>query len=374
MISRLGSLSANIVQFCRRLRNKGFAVGIEEEATALKALELIDFSYENDFLLTLKATLCRSKKQLDEFDALFSEYWKELARAVDSKIKEEKATKKLVVSPQEQFKSLKSWLHGNRNDDIEETSSYSQMESLSHQDFSFVPDDELDELMQCVKSLSKQLAARANRRYEPSHGKSMPDLRQTLRKNLRRGGELLDIVYRQKKRNRIKLVILCDVSRSMELYSTFLLQFMFGFQQAFRRVETFAFSTSLKRVTALLKEYHFRDAMKMLSSESSGWNGGTRIGECLEEFTREYADKLLSRKTVVIILSDGWDTGNIELLEKNMEIIHRKAGKLIWLNPLAGYSAFKPEASGMNAALPFVDVFASAHNVESLRKLGRLMW
>ncbi len=159
----------------------------------------------------------------------------------------------------------------------------------------------------------------------------------------------------------------------MELYSAFLIQFMYAFQHVFNRVETFAFSTSLKRITPLLKENNFRDAMELLGHQSSGWSGGTRIGECLEEFTNEYADKLLNRKTIVIILSDGWDTGDIEMLEKNMENIHTRSAKLIWLNPLAGYEAFQPQVAGMQAALPFIDVFAPAHNMESLRKLSKAL-
>jgi uncharacterized protein with von Willebrand factor type A (vWA) domain len=181
----------------------------------------------------------------------------------------------------------------------------------------------------------------------------------------------MDIVYRQAKKKKVKTVILCDVSRSMELYSVFLLQFMYAFQQVFTRVETFAFSTSLKRITSLMKENNFRDAVELLGKDNSGWNGGTRIGKCLDEFVREYAEKLLDRKTIVIILSDGWDTGDIEMLGRNMENIHSRVAKLIWLNPLAGYKDYQPLVAGMKTALPFIDVFAPAHNAASLRQLGK---
>ena len=201
----------------------------------------------------------------------------------------------------------------------------------------------------------------------------MPDLRQTLRKNLRCGGELLDIVHRKPKRNRVKLVLLCDVSRSMELYSVFLIQFMYAFQQVYRRMETFVFSTSLKRITPVLKQKNFREALHLLGSEKSGWAGGTRIGESLDAFVKDYAKKLVDSKTIVIILSDGWDTGNIDALKKNMEYIHNKSKKLIWLNPLAGYSAYRPDVAGMKAAMPYIDAFAPVHNAESLRRLGKLL-
>jgi uncharacterized protein with von Willebrand factor type A (vWA) domain len=372
MITRQTSLSKNIVRFCMFLRQKGFNAGVEEEVVALRALQYIDFSSNEIFLLMLKSILCRSKSQLDEFDDLFHEYWKELDTAVNAKKKDNANVRK--PSPQEaSFKSLKAWLHGNRQDDTEETAAYSLHKNLSQRDFSAVPEDQVDELMQIIKALSKRLAAITSRRYKPSHKISMPDLRQTLRKNMRWGGELLDIVHRKPKRNRVKLVVLCDVSRSMELYTVFLIQFIYAFQQVYNRMETFVFSTSLTRITPLLKQKNFREALHLLGSENSGWAGGTRIGESLDAFVKDYTKKMVDSKTIVIILSDGWDTGNIDTLKKNMEHIHNKSKKLIWLNPLAGYSAYRPDVAGMKAAMPYIDAFAPVHNAESLRRLVRLL-
>ena len=372
MITRQTSLSKNIVRFCRFLRQKGFNVGVEEEAATLQALQYIDYSSNKIFLLALKTILCRSKAQLDEFDNLFYQYWKELENAVNAKRKDDIRSRKphqKVAS----FKSLKAWLNGNRNDETEETATYSLQENLSQRDFSAVPEDKVGELMQIIKALSKRLAAKRNRRYKPSRKIAMPDLRQTLRKNLRCGGELLDIVHRKPKRNRVKLVLLCDVSRSMELYSVFLIQFMYAFQQVYRRMETFVFSTTLTRITPVLKQKNFRAALNSLGSENSGWAGGTRIGESLGAFVKDYAKKLVDKKTIVVILSDGWDTGNIDALKKNMEYIHNKSKKLIWLNPSAGYSAYRPDVAGMKAAMPYIDAFAPIHNAESLRRLGRML-
>jgi uncharacterized protein len=370
MITRQTSLSKNIVHFCRFLRQKGFNVSAEEEILSLQALQFIDYTNNEVFHLALKASLCHTKSQLDEFDSLFHEYWKDLDKAVDAKTKEDQKNK-IVFQQQASYKALSKWLHGNGNKETEETATYSIQESLLRKDFSTVPEDEVDELMQAIKSIAKKLAAKTNRRYEFSYKVDMPDLRKTLRKNLRRGGEFLDIVHRRPKRNRIKLVLLCDVSRSMELYSAFLIQFMYAFQQVYRRMETFVFSTLLKRVTSLLKHKNFSEAMLQLSNENNGWSGGTRIGESLDTFVNECGKKMIDSKTIVIILSDGWDTGNIDLIKNNMEFIHTKSKKLIWLNPLAGFEDYKPHVSAMKAALPFIDVFAPVHNVESLKKLGR---
>jgi uncharacterized protein len=257
MILRQTSLSANIVQFGRFLRQKNFTIGVEEEALTLQGLQFIDYTDPSIFRLALRTTLCRSKAQSEEFDTLFNDYWKQIEKAVDSKSKEGSSKKKPTVSQPVQFKSLKAWLHGNRNDETEETATYSIQENLVQKDFSAIPGEDVDELMQTIKSLSKRLAAKTNRRYKFSHKISIPDLRQTLRKNLRRGGELLELAYRKPKRNRVKLVLLCDVSKSMELYTAFFIQFMYAFQQVYGRMETFTFGTSLKRVTPLPKGKEF---------------------------------------------------------------------------------------------------------------------
>lgn len=188
---------------------------------------------------------------------------------------------------------------------------------------------------------------------------------------MRHGGELAEIAFRKPKRNRTKLVVLCDVSKSMDLYAKFLLQFMYAFHQVYSRVETFAFSTSLQQITRLLKQNDFTTAINLLSNQSNSWSGGTRIGESLDSFLKEYSSQLLDKRTIVIILSDGWDTGNTLLLEQSMEAIHKQSKKVIWLNPLAGFATYRPDVAGMQAAMPYVDVFASAHNLDSIRKLGR---
>jgi len=368
---RLTSLSQNIIQFCRYLRQKGFTAGIEEETLILQSLQHFDFTDQESFYLLLKAIICRNKSQVDEFEKLFRDYWKQLDKEVNAKQKES-TKKKKQPTPRAQLASLNAWLKGNHKKETEEMATYSNVkQTLSQKDFSAVPDDDIEELMKVISNLSKRLAAKTNRRYEASNKIDQPDLRQTLRKNLRRGGELIDIMHRRPKRNRVKLLMLCDVSQSMELYAVFLLQFMYAFQQVYSKMETFVFSTSLKRITPQLKQKEFREAMDWLSMEHDEWHGGTRIGESLNTFVNDYGARLIDSKTIVIILSDGWDTGNIDLLQKSMHTIHTKAKKVVWLNPLAGYIAYRPEVAGMKAAMPYIDVFAPVYNAESLRRLSK---
>lgn len=359
------------MQFCQFLRQKGFALGAEEEVTALESLSFIDFQSQTIFQLALKAVFCRSKTQIDAFDALFSDYWQEISKAVDAKVKAKPDPGLNSNTNTASFQALKSWLNGNNHQEVEKTAAYSIHQNLSAQDFSQVPADELPEMMKIIKALSKRLAAQASRRYEKTTKIKQPDLRRTLRKNMRLGGELIEIAFRRPKRNRLKLVVLCDVSKSMELYTAFLLQFIFSFGQVYRRLETFAFSTSLHCITALLKHYDFTHTLQALSTQNYGFQGGTKIGESLHTFVTDYASRLLDKRTIVIILSDGWDTGDIQLLNQSMKTLHEKSKKVIWVNPLAGYAHYRPEVAGMQTAIPYINLLAPVHNVASLRKLGK---
>jgi len=377
MVKRYTELSANIVAFCRFLRAKGFVVGPAEEADALQALEVLaPFSDSESFRLTLRAALTRSLSQQIAFDELYAQYFRELDRALNSKIKEGAPEKKKNKQPAQQpsLQALKSWLHGNeQQDDTTELATYSAGETLTRKDFSVFTEDELWEVLRVIHLIARSLALRFSRRKAKSNTPAGLDLRRTLRLNLRRGGEILDLAFRKPQRHRQRIVLLCDVSKSMDLYSRFLVQFIYAFQNAYRRIETFVFSTALHRVTRQLKQGDYHSALEGLAGTVPDWSGGTRIGESLHTFVDQYAGKLLNRQTIVIIMSDGWDTGDGDLLAESMRKIHAKVAKVIWLNPLAGNPNFRPEVKGMQAAMPYIDIFASAHNVESLRQVARYL-
>ena len=183
---------------------------------------------------------------------------------------------------------------------------------------------------------------------------------------------MLELRYTRRKIQRRQLVLVCDVSKSMELYSNFLIQFSYAFHQSFRQIETFVFGTALQRITPLLRGAEYTDALERLQGYATSWSGGTRIGASLQTLNLDYRH-LLRPQTVVIILSDGMDTGAPELLSSEMRLLHTRCARLIWLNPLAGHPGYSPRTRGMEAALPFVDVFAPAHNLESLQALARFL-
>src|SRR5919108_242433 len=209
--------------------------------------------------------------------------------------------------------------------------------------------------------------AALRRRRRPVRRRGRIDLRRTLRANLTRA-DLIELRFRQRKRRKVRLVLLCDVSGSMDLYSRFLLQFLFALQNVFGRVETFTFSTRLTRITDYLRGRSYRQVLRRLT-EVRDWSGGTKIGESLAQLNRQWP-QLVDRRTIVIVLSDGWDTGEPELLASELLSIKRRAGRVIWLNPLLGNPSYEPLTRGMAAALPLVDVFAPGHSLAALRDLA----
>lgn len=378
LIQRQTALSANIVQMCRHLRQQGMRIGPTEEADALRAMAEFPLSSPDQFQTILRAVLCKSLKQQALFDLHFPDYWKQLMRAVDAKIKEVEEEAESQQPPSSQPKpqqpalqALKSWLYGNHTEEEIELATYSPGEVITYKDFSAFGESDLSELREVITQLARSLATQFQRRHERSKQQRQLDLRRTLRLNLRRGGEILDLAFRKKRIRRLSLVVLCDVSKSMDLYSRFLVQFLYAFQNVYHRIETFVFSTSLFRVTDELRQSDFDKVLDDLADSVKGWSGGTRIGHSLDTFLQDYGSRLLNDRTVIMILSDGWDTGESELLESSMAQLHKKANRVIWLNPLAGKPGYSPSTKGMEVAMPYIDTFASAHNIASLRGVLR---
>jgi uncharacterized protein len=181
----------------------------------------------------------------------------------------------------------------------------------------------------------------------------------------------MSLRYRERKPRPHRLITLLDISGSMSPYSLFLLKFLYALQKQFRQVETFLFSTALVDITSLFRKQHFEDALHSLSQQPAGWSGGTNIGGSLREFNQAHRRKLRSSDTWFVILSDGWDTGEPGVLAAELGAVKRRVRRLIWLNPLLGLKDYQPITAGMKAALPHVDVFAPAHNLESLLALEK---
>lgn len=344
----------------------------------MRALELIDVGDREEFRLALRTVLAMSPEAQRVFDEIFERFW-------GRRFEEEEKTEHAEKEPQEEREEpvdldgqgeldrmLLDWLEtGEETEGKEAMYSYSPLEVLSRKDFSSFTPDEVEEITKLILLLARQLATRMSRRMQRAHRSHLMDLRRTMRLSLRRGGEILDLSFKRRRIRKTSIVLLCDVSGSMDLYSRFLIQFVYALQNALGKVETFVFSTSLHRVTEALKGRDLQEALAEVSLLVPDWSGGTRIGACLQAFLEEYGDRLLNRHTVVVIASDGWDTGDPDLLQEAMAALKRRAGKIIWLNPLLGSPGYEPICLGMSVALPYVDIFAPAHNLESLKQLAR---
>ncbi|NAS11582.1 vWA domain-containing protein [Poritiphilus flavus] len=365
------SLSANIIQFGRFLRSKGYSIGPQEESDALNALGFLSMRKEDLFRQALKTVFSKNFYQFAQFEDLYREFWSELDRAQDSKLKKKQDKKTLQQSSlrkELKFQALKDWLNLNPSEEEQPTASYSDLEVLSRKNFSDLSPDEMELILSALKRIAKRLAHQKSRLRKRTKKSSHLDMKQTVRLNMRTGGEIQRLVFSEKKERKLKLVLLCDVSRSMELYSRFFVHLIYAFQNAYDKIETFVFSTALHQVSEILKNHEFGKAFAMISERVPQWSGGTTIGSCLMDFTTTHAHNLLDKKTIVFILSDGWDTGDHQSMENAMSVIYKKSKKVIWLNPLAGSPNFSPEVLGMKTALPYLDLLAPAHNLKSLKQ------
>ncbi len=367
-----------VVEFCRFARAHGLSAGVKESLDSLAAVRLEGMSERNTLPLALRAVICSSKEEWDRFDELFRAFWNAadvpppMASPKSRERKSRGATGERRAGGAERPIVTGTGSGRAEEDGGRAVIGASALERLRRTDFSLVPQQDAEALERLSLRLFRRMALRLSRRLRIANTGIGPlDLRRTIRRGIPRGGELIDLKYRIRKRKPGRLVILLDVSGSMNPYSLFLLKFAYALQKHFQRVHTFLFSTQLVDITPTLKRPSLSEALAALSLEDAGWAGGTKIGESLGEFLRVHGRKLLSRDTLLMILSDGWDTGEPDVLAAELAAAKRRVGKLIWLNPLLGLEGYEPVTRGMSAALPFIDVFAPAHNLESLLALER---
>jgi len=375
MIERQTLLSSHMIQFCRYLRSNKFECGISEERELLTTLANYIPIDRIEFHSFLKSILVKNKDQYFKFDKLFKIYWKEIERAQDSKIKEKEEEREIKEKPPKprSIKELKDWLYNGRISDEEELAAFSPAQALMDKDFSTFDSHEINDLLEVVKVLAKKLSLKNHYRYQSTRKPKSIDLRKSLSLNMRKSDGIDYLAFKKKKQTKLKITLLCDVSKSMDLYSRFILQFMYSFHQISAVVENFVFSTSLSHISPVLKNNDFGLMLEQLSSEVTEWSGGTNIGHALAQFQNDYGGKYLDRKTIVVIVSDGWDQGDSSSIELGMNFLKKNAAKLIWLNPLASNPTYKPSTIGMKAAMPYIDILQSAHNLNSLVELVKAL-
>jgi uncharacterized protein with von Willebrand factor type A (vWA) domain len=332
-----------LTRFGRALRDAGLAVGTGRIADFCRAASLLP---PGDLYWAGRATLVARAADIPVYDETFETFFGPPAklerRPVSVRIRVEAEAESALASP---------------------------VELLKEKSFARCSEAELAALGQLMQELPLAVPERRSRRLVAARS-GAPDLRRTLRRSFRTGGEPAERAWRQRRRRKRPLVLLLDVSGSMDAYSRALVMFAHGALRSGRRVEAFCFGTRLTRVTRSLDAADPDAALSRAAAEVTDWDGGTRIGESLKTFLDEYGHGGLSRGALVLICSDGLEVGDPELLAAQMARLSRLAHRVVWLNPLQEDPAYEPLAQGMKAALPYIDLFASGHSLASLEELG----
>jgi hypothetical protein len=374
----------NMMAFARALKQLGIKVSLSQVLDASRSADLVDIGERSDFRAMLRANLISQKEDFPVFDMVFDCFWREQSyERVPMETMEIQGTPTESDAPEggdEEggLEEVTSEAIANENLQLENLDefaipTYSPQELMNRKDFSEMGVEESRAIARAIMLIATKIATQISRRKKIGRKGNAVDPRWTMRRSMKYGGEVIELVHRKKRIKKTRVVLLCDVSGSMDCYSRFLIQFMYGLQNELWGVETFVFSTSLSRITHLIRTKDIVNALEKISGSILGWSGGTNIGRSLHTFNRNFAPSMVTHRTVVVIISDGWDRGDVSLLEREMQDLKRRAKKIIWLNPLLASENYEPLCKGMQAALPYLDLFLSVHNVNSLVSLGRTL-
>jgi uncharacterized protein len=395
-------LLANLLTFGRDLRRGGLPIGSGQVMSLVEATSEIDCRRREDFYHAARATLVNSPEQIPVFDAAFAHFWRNLMRPnpleepyaeappqppnmadmlAPEQPKEGKRTPGVPgEASQERMILAVEEAEGNEEGESEEHEVppedvlvFSAREVLRKKDFAHFSPDEIAEARRIIESMTWRLGTRKTRRREKSNLGEFIDYRATLRRSMRHGGVPLELRRRRRKERMRPLVLICDISGSMDRYSRLLLRFVHALEQGLDSVEVFVFSTRLTRITRELRRRDVDDAIADVVKSVDDWSGGTRIGEAIKTFNYKWARRVLRSGATVVMISDGWDRGEPALLASEMARLQRSCRRLIWLNPLLGAPGYQPLTQGIRAALPFVDAFLPIHNLQSLEALADLL-
>jgi uncharacterized protein with von Willebrand factor type A (vWA) domain len=375
-------LAGQVVRFADFLKSRGFRIFQSSIHDALVALRWIDLSVRQDFMAVLRTSLITNDIEWSKFDGLFDEFWRSGFYKTETDGDDEpsvaRQTKKdllkieIVNDDSGMRKAIetaipenKEWLEG---------IAYSPVSSVVKKDIARFDNADIQVAQLALKKIAEpfkiQLARRSKRTVKQRGRLDFPRI---MRNSLKTGGLTAGLFFKRKKKRLKRLVIIADVSGSMERYTRFVMPFLLGLRGAGLQAEVFVFSTSLTSITFLVKHLPVEKALARISEKVTNWSGGTRIGYSLRQFNQGKGGRRVSQKTVVVIMSDGWDLGGKEVLKREMEALNKKAHCLIWLNPLADDPAYEPLCRGMRTVLPYVDYFMPVSSLQGLKRVGRLL-
>lgn len=370
-----GDLVVHLARFCGALREHGIAVTLQDEADALAALVLVDLGDRDEVRRALGATLKIRPPDAALFADLFSRWWRSSPEEKPGRRRPPNPAVSAPGRPQ-RAPSAAATAASDAPPDArgagDRDPAWSREAVLRRKPFEALSGDEVAAMERLVARLARRLATRPSRRRVPVRGRGEVDLRRSLRAAVGSGGEMLSLARRRRPVERPRLVALLDTSGSMDPHARFLLAFLLGLRGAAAGSEVFAFNTALVRLTPWLRAGRSDEVLARLAAAVPDWSGGTRIGECLAAFVERHLERVDGR-TVVLVLSDGLDRGEVAPVAPAMAALRRRARRVLWLNPLAGDPRFEASARAMAAALPFLDRLLPAHDAPSLERLLPLL-
>jgi uncharacterized protein with von Willebrand factor type A (vWA) domain len=364
------AIVGHVVTFGRVLREAGLEIGPGRVVDALRALDAVDLARQEDVYFSLRQTLVSRHDELDLFDRAYSAWF--LRAPVLPPVRQRSTAQTLTRVGDSAVDRLRAGEQDEEEGDPLDLGA-SGHELLRDKDFADLSGDELRRVRDLIGKIARSRPQRASRRRTADARGDRLDVRRLIRRSLRTGGDPLERPYRARKDVPRKLVVLCDVSGSMDSYARALLLFLHAAVGAGRGVEAFAFGTRLSRLTRDLATRDPDAALARCTEAVVDWGSGTRIGASLREFNEVYGRRALSRGAIVLVVSDGWEREDPELVGREMAKLGRAAYAVIWVNPLKGNPEYQPLAGGMRAALPYVDRFLPGHNLRSLEKLAAVL-
>jgi uncharacterized protein with von Willebrand factor type A (vWA) domain len=381
-----GYLLGHLLRFGQLLRLMGVDVSTRQIIDLVEALEHVSIADRFDFYYTCRALLVNRREDFPVFEQAFAIFWRAGTPGLqagepppDARVKQLRLPSKpqaVEDTGEEDAASDGERPGAGKSGDVgvDPMMIYSPQEVLREKDFCEMTWEEIQEAKRALSSLEWKLGYRRTRRLRRGP-RGRLNLRRMARDNLRHGGEPISLAYRQRVERPRSLVILCDTSGSMERYSRMLLHFVHALTHGLMdtTVEAFVFGTRLARITHHLRHRDVDESLGEMGRVIRSWSGGTRIGEALKDFNFRWARRVLGRGAVVLVISDGWDRGNLDLLGQEMARLQRTAYRLIWLNPLLGSDEYSPVQRGMATAMPYVDDFLPVHNLASLEQLADLL-
>jgi uncharacterized protein with von Willebrand factor type A (vWA) domain len=384
-MAQTGHLAENVMHFARVLRAAGLPIGPDRMLDALRALEAAGIERRDDFYWTLASVFLGRREQFEIYDQAFHIFWRDpqllervmamfLPQVYGRQAREQtQASSRVTEALRPKQRKPQEKPVESQETELDATLSFSSREVLQHADFETMTTEELAQAKKMISNLRLPIPEIRTRRLEPDPRGARVDLRGTLRASLRNGGKIIPLKRRSPGRRHPPLVVLCDVSGSMNRYSRMFLHFLHAITNDRDRVASFVFGTRLTNITRYLRHRDVDVAMSGISDAIADWSGGTRIGNCLLEFNLRWSRRVLGQNAMVLMISDGLDGDVGEGLAAQMERLHKSCRKLIWLNPLLRYQGFEARPAGVRAMLPNVDAFLPVHNVASLIDLAQAL-